>query len=102
MNASLNGAKGPHLVFSYGTLRQAQVQTSLFGGPVPTTPEEVIGHTLVPVRITDPAVVALSASDVHTGLAVSTGPDRHADRVPGAVLALTGAQLAAADAYESA
>lgn len=96
------GPNLPHLVFSYGTLRQAAVQNSLFGGPVPTTPDAVIGHSLVAVRITDPAVVELSGSDIHTGLVAVTDPDSSADPVEGGVLALDDEQLAAADAYESA
>lgn len=102
MSTSPHDVDGSQLVFSYGTLRQPEVQASLFGGPVPTTQDAVVAHRLVPVRITDAAVIALSGSDLHTGLVASSGVGKGTDRVEGSVLALTGAQLAAADAYESA
>jgi homoserine dehydrogenase len=89
----------PHLLFSYGTLGRPAVQASLFGGPVPATPDAVTGHVVGEVRITDPAVVALSGSDVHPALLPSGDP---ADRVAGVALELDDDQLAAADAYESA
>lgn len=85
-------------LFSYGTLQLPVVQRDVFGGPVAGEADALVGYRIETVRINDPRVVALSGSDVHK-LAVETGND--ADRVPGTVFALTPAQLAAADAYET-
>ncbi|GAA1740205.1 gamma-glutamylcyclotransferase family protein [Aeromicrobium alkaliterrae] len=86
-----------HLLFSYGTLQLPAVQADVFGGPVLSEPDAVIGHVLGEVRIEDPRVVELSGSDVHPMLLPS--PDTGAT-VEGIVLHLDDAQLAAADAYE--
>lgn len=85
-----------HRLFSYGTLRQPEVQESLFGRAVPTVEDTLPGFRLGWVTITDPAVLATSGSDRHP-IIVRAG-DR--DRVAGACLELTDAELAAADAYE--
>lgn len=55
-----------------------------------------MGFTLDWITITDPDVVALSGSDRHPMLKPA-GPQ---DSVPGEVLTLTDAELAATDAYE--
>lgn len=83
-------------VFSYGTLRQADVQQALFGRPVPTVADVLPGFRLDVVVITDPAVIATSGSDRHPIL--RRGGD--GDAVEGAFLELTPAELAAADEYE--
>ena len=85
-----------HLLFSYGTLRQANVQLELFGGPVPTVDDALPGWTLDWVTITDPEVVATSGSDRHPILRRG----RAGDSVAGARLELDDAQLARADTYE--
>ena len=85
-----------HRLFSYGTLRQSEVQQALFGRAVPTTPDALPGFRLEWVRITDPSVVATSGSDRHP--IIRRGAPR--DSVPGACLELSDAELAAADAYE--
>ena len=85
------------LLFSYGTLRQGEVQERLFGRVVETRPDALAGFVLGEVAIADPAVVALSGRAAHPVLRPSGDP---ADEVHGAVLALTEAELAAADAYE--
>lgn len=85
-----------HRLFSYGTLRQPEVQAELFGGPVPTTEDSLPGWRLDWVTITDPDVIATSGSDRHPIL-------RHRDAsgsVPGVFLELDDAQLERADAYE--
>jgi len=89
-----------HRLFSYGTLRQANVQTELFGGPVPTIDDALPGWRLDWVQITDPAVIATSDSDRHPIL--RPGPSVLGDAVTGAFLELDDAQLARADAYEVA
>lgn len=85
-----------HRLFSYGTLRQAEVQRELFGGPVPTVDDVLPGWRLDWVTITDPAVIATSGSDRHPILR----PGEPSDAVPGACLALDEARLARADEYE--
>ena len=84
-------------LFSYGTLRQAEVQLALFGRLLRGTPDLLPGFVLAPLAITDPHVIATSGGAVHT-IAVPTGDP--ADSIPGVVFAITPAELAAADAYE--
>jgi hypothetical protein len=83
-------------LFSYGTLRQADVQQALFGRAVPTVDDVLPGYRLDMVRITDPAVIAASGSDRHPIL----HRGEPGDVVDGACLELTPDELAAADAYE--
>ena len=85
-----------HLLFSFGTLRLPAVQEGLYGRRVPTEPDAVMGFALDWITITDPDVVALSGSDRHPMLR----PAEPHDSVPGEVLTLTDAELAATDAYE--
>lgn len=61
-------------------------------------PDALPGFRLEWLRITDPDVVATSGSDLHPIIR----PAEPHDRVPGACLALTDDELAAADAYEVA
>ena len=88
-----------HPLFSYGTLRLPAVQAEVFGGPVASEPDAVIGHVLGEVLIEDPRVVELSGSDVHPMLLPSDDPGAAVD---GLVLRLDDRQLAAADDYEVA
>ena len=85
-----------HRVFSYGTLRQADVQQSLFGRQVPTVADTLPGYRIDWLTITDPDVIATSGSDRHPILR----PGSAADVVPGAYLELDDDELAEADAYE--
>ena len=84
-------------LFSYGTLRLPDVQRATFGAELPTSDDELVGWRLAVLRITDPAVVALSGSAEHP---ILERTDAATDRVAGAVIQLTADQLAAADAYE--
>ena len=84
-------------LFSYGTLRLPDVQRATFGAELPTSDDELVGWRLGVLRITDPAVVALSGSAEHP---ILERTDDATDRVAGAVIELTADQLAAADAYE--
>lgn len=83
-------------LFSYGTMRQPEVQRALWGRTVPMEADALVGFRLASVRITDPAVIATSGSDAHPMLV----PDVAGNGVDGAALRLTAAELAAADAYE--
>lgn len=85
-----------HRLFSYGTLRQPDVQLSLFGRVVATVDDALPGYRLEWLRITDPSVIATSGSDRHPILRRGT-PSDHVD---GAYLELTDDELAAADDYE--
>lgn len=85
-----------HRVFSYGTLRQENVQRVLFGRPVVTVADALPGYRLDWLTITDPEVIATSGSDRHPILR----PGSAADVVPGAYLELDDRELAQADAYE--
>lgn len=85
-----------HRVFSYGTLRQPNVQTALFGRPVVTVADTLPGYRIDRLTITDPGVIATSGSDRHPILR----PGSAADVVDGAYLELDDHELARADAYE--
>ncbi|WP_026415243.1 GDSL-type esterase/lipase family protein [Actinomadura oligospora] len=85
----------PHALFSFGTLLDERVQNKLFGRPVPSEPAALAGYATRPLRITDPSVIATSGLDVHLTLTREIGAE-----VEGAILHLTDADLAAADAYE--
>jgi gamma-glutamylcyclotransferase (GGCT)/AIG2-like uncharacterized protein YtfP len=85
-------------LFSYGTLRQAEVQLANYGRPLDGAPDVLSGYRLVPVAIADPEVVRISGKAVHT-IAVASGDP--ADRIEGVVFALTEDELAATDAYET-
>ena len=85
------------LLFSYGTLQQPEVQLATFGRRLDGHPDAVVGHDLDWVTIRDPHVIATSGSDRHPVLVAS---DRPGAAVEGTVLAITAAELAAADDYE--
>jgi hypothetical protein len=84
-------------LFSYGTLRQENVQLATFGRRLEGRPDKLAGFAVQPVRITDPHVIATSGLDVHT-IARPTG--NPADRIAGTVFAITPEELEAADRYE--
>ena len=85
------------LLFSYGTLRQPEVQRATFGRLLDGTPDVLPGYRVAPVRITDPHVIATSGSNTHN-IALPTGDSR--DLIAGIAYRITPAELAAADAYE--
>jgi hypothetical protein len=85
-------------LFSYGTLRQPDVQRALFGREVESVPDALPGFEVGTVAISDPAVVAISGSVRHP-IAREAGADAV---VQGTALLLTEADLQVADAYETA
>jgi hypothetical protein len=91
------GADETVRLFSYGTLRQPDVQMANFGRLLATAPDVLPGYRLSWLTITDPEVIRTSGSDRHPILTASGDP---ADEIEGAVLLLTLAELMAADAYE--
>ena len=87
---------GQTWLFSYGTLRQPEVQRALFGRELESVDDVLTGFTLDIVTITDPAVIAKSGTDRHPILRRAAGHQE----VRGAALALTDADLEAVDLYE--
>jgi gamma-glutamylcyclotransferase (GGCT)/AIG2-like uncharacterized protein YtfP len=85
------------LLFSYGTLRQRDVQLATFGREVDGHLDAIVGYELQYVTITDPHVIATSGSDRHPILRPTSQLDAHVD---GTVFSITEAELAAADDYE--
>lgn len=85
-------------LFSYGTLRQPNVQLATFGRLLEGRPDRLAGFALSSVTIMDPDVVATSGIEIHT-IARATGDP--ADLIPGLVLSITPAELEAADGYET-
>ena len=86
------------LLFSYGTLRQPDVQLATFGRELEGRADAIVGYHLDYVTITDPHVIATSGSDRHPILK----PGAPTAAVEGTVFSISEAELAAADAYEVA
>lgn len=87
----------PIWLFSYGTLRQRNVQLATFGRELEGRDDALVGFSRAMVEITDPEVVATSGETHHPIVARSGDP---ADEVEGTVFRITAAELAAADSYE--
>jgi hypothetical protein len=85
------------LLFSYGTLRQENVQLASFGRILSGSPDALPGYASTMIEITDPEVVAKSGMKFHP-MVVETG--NLGDEVAGILFLITEAELAAADAYE--
>ena len=87
------------LLFSYGTLRQEDVQVSTFGRTLRGAPDQLVGFALSTIEIADPDFVATSGKARHA-IVRQTGQADH--RVAGVALEVTEQELAQADAYEPA
>jgi gamma-glutamylcyclotransferase (GGCT)/AIG2-like uncharacterized protein YtfP len=106
MAASGHRKRGPTAVndraeiplFSYGTLRQTNVQLATFGRLLEGREDSLAGFVLAPMAITDPQVIAASGLDVHTIAREAPGAT---EPIPGTVFRITPAELEAADRYES-
>lgn len=85
------------LLFSYGTLRDPQVQRALFGRLLHGEPDAMPGWRQRLIEITDAGVIAKSGTRWHPMVEPSKDP---AEAVEGTVFHLTAADLASADAYE--
>ena len=95
-----NSAGGPEVwLFSYGSLRQREVQLAIFGRALDGQADVLPGYATSSVRITDPEVIATSGTAQHTIVRES---GNQLDKVPGIVFRITQPELAAADAYEVA
>lgn len=86
-------------LFSYGTLRQAEVQMATFGRLLAGTEDRLPGYRLQMLAIRDPQVVATSGKSHHP-IAIHTG--RAEDGIAGTVFAVTEGELSRADDYEVA
>ena len=84
-------------LFSYGTLRQRDVQLATFGRELDGRPDAIVGFELDWVTITDLHVIETSGSNRHPILKPT---DRAHAVVEGTVFAISAAELAAADDYE--
>jgi len=85
------------LLFSYGTLQQADVQLATFGRLLRGQPDELVGFKPSLVRIEDPQLAAASGRTHHANV---TFTGRRDSRVSGTVFEITDDELAAADRYE--
>ena len=85
-------------LFSYGTLRQPEVQLGNYGRLLAGEPDILVGYRLVEIGIGDPEVIRMSGKAVHT-IAVASGDPT--DRVEGVVFLITDLELAATDSYET-
>ena len=85
------------LLFSYGTLRQREVQLANYGRALEGQPDALTGYRLAPLHITDAHVIAVSGKAVHM-IARATGDP--SDRIEGTVFTLGEDELAATDRYE--
>lgn len=91
-------ANGETWIFSYGTLRQPEVQIGIFGRALRGEPDGLAGYVTGLQTVADPDVIALSGTDRHPAI-VATG--RAEDEVRGTALAVKDTELALADAYEA-
>ncbi len=94
---TVSDAPVEELLFTYGTLRHAEVQLDTFGRLVAGEPDSLPGYTIDYAEIDDQRVVDVSGMSVHPVLR-ATGNDL--DRVVGVVLHVTAGELDAADEYE--
>lgn len=85
------------LLFSYGTLRQPDVQLDMFGRLLEAEDDVLPGYTVDYIEIEDPRVVDLSGLSVHPIVRATGNP---LDKVLGTVLRVTEDELDAADEYE--
>jgi len=86
-------------LFAYGTLQLEAVQMATFGRLLTGAADVLQGYALVPLKIEDPTVIAISGKEYHT-MARFTG--RADDLVSGTVFAVTREEIHSADGYEVA
>ncbi len=86
-----------HLLFSYGTLRQPEVQVALFGRHLSGSADAMLGFRQRLIEISDPDVIAKSGSRWHPLVEPSADPG---DAVEGMAFEVSDADLLSADKYE--
>ena len=84
-------------LFSYGTLQQEDVQLATFGRRLEGRVDALPGYATSLLEIRDAEVVKTSGKTHHL---LARPSARASDEVPGVVLKITAAELAAADTYE--
>lgn len=84
-------------LFSYGTLRYANVQRTTFGRLLSGAGDSLPAYRIEMVTIDDPHVLAISREREHPMLIPTGNP---ADSVEGMVFDLTDNELLQADSYE--
>ena len=84
-------------LFSYGTLRQPEVQIANFGRLLQGFPDTLAGYSLSVVDIVDPKVIGVSGASRHPIIRF-TG--NSSDEVAGMVFQVSAGELTKADAYE--
>lgn len=85
-------------IFSYGTLRDANVQEQVLNRQVEAWPDSLSEYELSYITITDESVLAISNQNQHPIIYHS---GRASDIVEGVVLKITEAELANFDKYET-
>jgi gamma-glutamylcyclotransferase (GGCT)/AIG2-like uncharacterized protein YtfP len=93
----MNLEASDEILFSYGTLRQPEVQQVVFGRILDGWQDGISGYIADELVITDPAVIATSGSDRHPVLRQAAGPSA---AVLGTAFRVSMADLDAADRYE--
>jgi gamma-glutamylcyclotransferase (GGCT)/AIG2-like uncharacterized protein YtfP len=86
------------LLFSYGTLRQEEVQLLTFGRRLTGRQDALLGFEPSLVKIDDPQVVAATGKTHHANVTLNGNQE---SRVPGMVFEITDADLVRVDAYEA-
>lgn len=94
----MSDTTGEQRLFSYGTLQLDHVQRALFGRTLAGDPDTLTGWRAVELPFRDPEAVATSGVATHLALVA----DPHAPPIDGMLYLLTAAELALADAYETA
>jgi gamma-glutamylcyclotransferase (GGCT)/AIG2-like uncharacterized protein YtfP len=84
-------------LFTYGTLKQEEVQLSTFGRKLEGQPETLVGYTLRMIEIKDQEFAISSGSAIHRNLQF-TG--NSSDSVEGTVFKVSQNELEQSDAYE--
>lgn len=84
-------------LFSYGTLRQENVQIASFGRLLHGVSDKISGYRLDQVEITDIDVISKSGKNVHD-IMIYTGNDE--DTIDGTIFEITKEELKIADNYE--
>jgi hypothetical protein len=87
------------LLFTYGTLRQADVQLDTFGRLLDGEDDALPGYTVDYAEIEDTRVVDLSGLSVHPIVRETGNP---LDKIVGTAVQVTEDELDAADEYEVA
>jgi hypothetical protein len=85
------------LLFSYGTLKDSDVQTSLFGRCLVGREDALLGYDRERILVSDPGFAERSGSASHSILRPSAAPE---SRIHGVALEVTEAELEIADSYE--